>query len=750
MSDRERRPGRPTAARKADPQPDAARTRRHDNRPRQTAVSLWGDEDEPDAVDARPESPRVVPAPVVDGELAEGCAAGGGDAPGDAARPDDTDAQPPPSRGVPPISPIAMDPETTSRTLQASGPTTRPVPTRHSARLAEYHTLPARARAPRPAHTPIPPPPQRLWDEHPESSDTGGVSPNDLAAIEETHFVVSPGRGSERSCGDCDGGGGGRGGGGGGGGGGDGGGGDRAAGERYQAYISGLPHDITSHALCAHIVHASGVPALHVHVLPFRSGGRRARAAIVDFGGARERSHAVLMLNGTSHAGRTLHMRDKEKKPPAREVDASKTTAAAGRRELSPDGSAPSEAVASRAASSDEGASQNSGSEGGADDAAVSTLQAVAVLSPKGRAAFGDRFASKWGSPPASVRQGTWRPPPVAREQPVPQGYTYHPPPAEVRVPEVVVLPPDAAVSATAQVAGASQAPPSDGAAALAVVGQGDGGGAGGGQAAGGGRPEPSAAPPLPRPTLGGDLLGLFESGECADVAFYLGPDETRVDAHRCVLAARSEYFRLHFARKWPDARETAVEYLNVESPPVFAAMLEFIYSDGVSGARAAVLRDAASASELLAAAGRYTLPRLHAYCERALCAVISLDNAAALAATAHAHGAPALERACLDFCARASDDPAAARRLLAHDSRPAVRELAEAKLCASVDGRNVVELVELARRAGARALRAACRDFLSRNLESTLEDPEFKRVCGEDSRLLFEILALVAGEKRA
>ena len=66
------------------------------------------------------------------------------------------------------------------------------------------------------------------------------------------------------------------------------------------------------------------------------------------------------------------------------------------------------------------------------------------------------------------------------------------------------------------------------------------------------------------------------------------------------------------------------------------------------------------------------------------------------------------------------------------------------------VDGGNVIELVELARRAGASDLRATCRDFLSRNLESTLEDPEFKRVCGEDSRLLFEILGRVAGEKRA
>ena len=568
------------------------------------------------------------------------------------------------------------------------------------------------------------------------------MSPNDLAAIEEKHFAVTPGHASERSCDDAatysGGGGGGSGGGGGGG----------MVDERFRAYISGLPHDITPHTLCTHITHASGVPALRAHVLPMRSGGKGPRAAIVDFGSARGRSRAVLTLNGSLHAGRTLHMRDKEKKAPARDADASKTAASAGRRELSPDGSAPSEAVASRAASSDEGASQNSGSEGGADDAAVSTLQAVAVLSPKGRAGFGNRFASKWGSTPASVRQGTWRPPPVAREQPIPHGYTYHPPP-----------PPGAqlnatAASVTAPVAGAPPAPPSEGAVAQRTAvapGDGDGGsGGGGGQAGGSVSPEPGSADLLPRPTLGLDLLGLLESGECADVAFYLGPDEERVCAHRCVLAARSEYFRLHFARKWPDKNETAVEYLNVENPSVFGAMLEFIYSDGVSGARAAVLRDPASASELLAAAGRYTLPRLHAYCERALCAVVSLDNAAALSATAQTYGAPALERACLDICARASDDPMVARRLLAHDARPAVRALAESRLCASVDGGNVIELVELARRAGASDLRATCRDFLSRNLESTLEDPEFKRVCGEDSRLLFEILGRVAGEKRA
>ena len=149
MSDREHRPGRPTAARKADRQPDTARNRQRNNRSRQTAVSLWGDEDgEPDAVDARLEPPRVAPASALESELAESRAASGGDAHDDTARTGDIEVQPLPSRGgVPPVSPIAMDPETTSRTLQASGPVARPFLTPKMVRLRSVSHDVARARA---------------------------------------------------------------------------------------------------------------------------------------------------------------------------------------------------------------------------------------------------------------------------------------------------------------------------------------------------------------------------------------------------------------------------------------------------------------------------------------------------------------------------------------------------------------------------------------------------------------------------
>ena len=607
------------------------------------------------------------------------------------------------------------------------------VPTRHSARLAEYHTLPARARAPSTRPHPHPPPPQRLWDEHPAAFRYRRVRPNDLAAIEETHFVVSPGRGSERSCGDATAAAADRGGGGGGGGG------TRAAAtvrraSATAAYISGLPHDITPHTLCAHIVHASrACPSCTRTCCRSAAPRQTARAAIVDFGGARERrapsSEAQRHLARRPHASHARQGEETARARGRRQQDDRGRRAARWTlpRRL---GAVRSGRVARRVVGRRGASGRNSGSEGGADDASGFDSSSRRGSVAQGARGLRRPLRLEVGVAARVRAPGHVAPAARAREQPVPHGYTYHPRARRGAGPRG---------GRAAARRGRVRDRAGRGRVAGAAVGR--RGRAGRrrarrrrwrrrrwpGRRRRRARSRRAGAAAVPRPTLGGDLLGLFESGECADVAFYLGPDETRVDAHRCVLAARSEYFRLHFARKWPDARETAVEYLNVENPPVFAAMLEFIYSDGVSGARAAVLRDAASASAAFAR-GR----PLHAAAParllraRALCAVISLarQREYALAADAHAHGAPALERARASTSARArawtrGRAPTPRARLAAGGARArrgqAVRERRRRATSPSSSSSRA------ARRA--RAPRGVPR-LSSRNLESTLEDP--------------------------
>ncbi|XP_010937555.1 BTB/POZ and MATH domain-containing protein 3 isoform X3 [Elaeis guineensis] len=159
---------------------------------------------------------------------------------------------------------------------------------------------------------------------------------------------------------------------------------------------------------------------------------------------------------------------------------------------------------------------------------------------------------------------------------------------------------------------------------------------------------------PVPPPDMGKCLKELLESGMGSDIVFEVG-DET-FKAHKQILAARSPVFNAQFFGLIGDPKMDRVVVQDVE-PPVFKAMLLFIYSDefpdvheltgSVSLCTSTIL-----VQHLLAAADRYGLDRLRKLCESKLCEELTADTVAATLALAEQHQCSHLKSVCLKFTA--------------------------------------------------------------------------------------------------
>jgi speckle-type POZ protein len=149
----------------------------------------------------------------------------------------------------------------------------------------------------------------------------------------------------------------------------------------------------------------------------------------------------------------------------------------------------------------------------------------------------------------------------------------------------------------------------------------------------------------LPAPNLSAGLSALLESGEDADVTLVCGDE--RLAAHRLVLRMRSPVFAAQLDDVGPlQADASAVPVPPEITPQTLRRLLEFIYTDELQPA------SPEEATHLLNAADHYDVPRLFAICERALCAVLSVDNAAETLTLADQHSAAGLKGAALRFVA--------------------------------------------------------------------------------------------------
>ncbi|XP_049946879.1 TD and POZ domain-containing protein 1-like [Schistocerca serialis cubense] len=135
-------------------------------------------------------------------------------------------------------------------------------------------------------------------------------------------------------------------------------------------------------------------------------------------------------------------------------------------------------------------------------------------------------------------------------------------------------------------------------------------------------------------------LAALVDGGEDALVTLVAG--ETRVAAHRAVLAAASPVFAAMFAHEMLEASCGQVSINDVEGP-VLKLLVAYAYT-----LQAPQLPD--TAPQLLAAAEKYGLSALKAACERQLMSQLAVETAAATAVTAVRHSCPDATRAAVAF----------------------------------------------------------------------------------------------------
>ncbi|KAJ7296904.1 hypothetical protein O6H91_07G104300 [Diphasiastrum complanatum] len=158
----------------------------------------------------------------------------------------------------------------------------------------------------------------------------------------------------------------------------------------------------------------------------------------------------------------------------------------------------------------------------------------------------------------------------------------------------------------------------------------------------------------IPEPELGQHFGALFDSGEEADVLFEV--DGTIIPAHKLVLAARSPVFKELLLGKSGESEAGTVQIKDMD-PPIFRALLQFIYKDKLPDAdelpgASSTSPSTMMAQHLLAAADRYSLDRLRVVCEAKLCENINVDTVATTLALAEQHHAMQLKAVCLKFAA--------------------------------------------------------------------------------------------------
>jgi len=146
----------------------------------------------------------------------------------------------------------------------------------------------------------------------------------------------------------------------------------------------------------------------------------------------------------------------------------------------------------------------------------------------------------------------------------------------------------------------------------------------------------------VPECRLAADLGQLLASGELADTV--LACRGLEFPCHRAVLAARSAVFRAMFEHNMEEKRSSRVEVEDVEAD-VMREMLRFIYTGGISG-----LKDIPTVSHLLAAADKYSLPRLKVACEEVLSTGLTVENVCEVLVLAHLHSADQLKDQVIEF----------------------------------------------------------------------------------------------------
>jgi hypothetical protein len=143
-------------------------------------------------------------------------------------------------------------------------------------------------------------------------------------------------------------------------------------------------------------------------------------------------------------------------------------------------------------------------------------------------------------------------------------------------------------------------------------------------------------------------LESLLFSDVLSDMNFVCSDGEC-IPAHKCILAASSDYFKAAFTGSWSENKHvtTQLEWRTSHSSKLLKAVLKFIYT-GDSSDLLQSLRDVPL--EVISVATEYGFSDLVKKLERELCSIISTGTIKAILLTSRLYELHELEKACYDF----------------------------------------------------------------------------------------------------
>ncbi|CAL5007377.1 unnamed protein product [Urochloa decumbens] len=145
-------------------------------------------------------------------------------------------------------------------------------------------------------------------------------------------------------------------------------------------------------------------------------------------------------------------------------------------------------------------------------------------------------------------------------------------------------------------------------------------------------------------------VITLLESGEGVDAKFKV--KEEVFQAHKIVLAMRSPVFKAEFYGPLGlGNNNTQIIVVDDMEPPVFKALLHFIYNDALPSMDDLDANEYEEmAKHLLVAADKYGLERMKLMCENILCKRLAIQSVARTSILADQYHCTKLKDACIRF----------------------------------------------------------------------------------------------------
>mmetsp|Transcript_41978 Transcript_41978/g.164492 ORF Transcript_41978/g.164492 Transcript_41978/m.164492 type:complete len:584 (-) Transcript_41978:1052-2803(-) len=140
--------------------------------------------------------------------------------------------------------------------------------------------------------------------------------------------------------------------------------------------------------------------------------------------------------------------------------------------------------------------------------------------------------------------------------------------------------------------------------------------------------------------SLCGDMRKVLNNETFSDIVFIV--EGERIFAHKCVLVARSQYFRNMFQSNMKEKNQNEIVIEEI-SKGIFLALLEYVYTDHLDLHRDMCI-------DVLKAAEKFGLDGLRSQCEEKLSRAITVENVSALCEIADQIGAPDLRTYCIQY----------------------------------------------------------------------------------------------------